>query len=475
MSVTLTYDATLSRVRIDATGLATADQATVERSTDQIRWTTVRGGTAVGVTAGVLDLAVDDYEFSPNVVNYYRVRAISTAAVSFRASSAAVLDANAAGTSTLSPTLPAGIVADEDLLVIYASIRNSGTGTVDTPAGWTAMMSFGNIALLGRRYRAGDAAPTVTFSGGVANATVLAKMLAFPHADIAPAATATLLNASAQNVAYPALTVPADDQLILVGGWKQDDWTGAAQLAGMTEIQDSFTTLGDDVAAALDYVVQTTKANITAGSFTITGGASAISRGFVMALAHAAFMNEQTNSITPTITDVWLKSVARPFLNQEVELGGDTLTIARPARSGVFDIVGRSLPIAVSDVRSSRRYTLTLRTETDDDADGLELILASGDVLYLQAPPDDDCPIPSGVYLRAGDTTQMWPVPADPVRLFEVPMTEVAAPGPDVVGATVTWQTVLNNYATWSALIADKASWAEVLTLIGDASEVIIP
>jgi len=37
------------------------------------------------------------------------------------------------------------------------------------------------------------------------------------------------------------------------------------------------------------------------------------------------------------------------------------------------------------------------------------------------------------------------------------------------------WTTVLAAYATWSALIAGKATWADVLNLVGDPSEVIVP
>ena len=71
----LSYDGTLSRVRIDLTAVRTAigadDTGLVERSLDQVRWITVRGGVAVSITAAALDL--DDYEFSPDVVSYYRV------------------------------------------------------------------------------------------------------------------------------------------------------------------------------------------------------------------------------------------------------------------------------------------------------------------------------------------------------------------------------------------------------------------
>ena len=59
MTVTLTYDDTLSRVNIVADALAAADTALIERSTDQVLWTTVRGGDAVPVTSYAQ--ATDDY------------------------------------------------------------------------------------------------------------------------------------------------------------------------------------------------------------------------------------------------------------------------------------------------------------------------------------------------------------------------------------------------------------------------------
>jgi hypothetical protein len=52
MTLTLTYDATISRVRIAATVLGSdCDWALVERTTDAVRWATVRGGTEWPVTS----------------------------------------------------------------------------------------------------------------------------------------------------------------------------------------------------------------------------------------------------------------------------------------------------------------------------------------------------------------------------------------------------------------------------------------
>ena len=474
MAVTLTYDDTLSRVVITADTLAAADTATVERSTDQVAWTTVRGGDGVPVSAGSFVLPVYDYEFNPNVVNYYRVRGHSSAAITFVSTTATVSDANATGSVTLAPTLPGSLVAG-DLVLIEASIRNSGTGTVNTPTGWTLVASSGNLALLGRIHTAGMVMPTVTFAGGVANATIIAKAWAFRNASLTPSVSpAALLNASAQNVAYPASTVPDDGSVIIVSGWKQAVMTSVATLAGMTELLDISVSAGDDASSMIDYVIQTTAADITAGSFVVTGGTSAISRGLVVVLPHAEYLNEQSSSVTPTLTAAWLKSISRPFLNQTVQLlYGPTHAVTRPARVGVFDIIGRTLPVAVSDVRKSRRWTMLLRTTTQADADALDLILASGDVLFFQAPPA--CGVISDVYLAVEDVTRSNH-PLRPQRMtWELPVIEVAAPGPDVVGTAVTWASVLAAYGTWADVIAAHPTWSDLLTLIGSPSEVIVP
>ncbi|MGH3658896.1 MAG: hypothetical protein ACRDUA_19760, partial [Micromonosporaceae bacterium] len=73
MTVTLTYDAALARVQLSADGV-TGQYATVERSLNELLWEPVRGGVAAPVVGGVV--ALDDYEFTPDRVNHYRVRSL---------------------------------------------------------------------------------------------------------------------------------------------------------------------------------------------------------------------------------------------------------------------------------------------------------------------------------------------------------------------------------------------------------------
>lgn len=181
-------------------------------------------------------------------------------------------------------------------------------------------------------------------------------------------------------------------------------------------------------------------------------------------------LGAETGTITPALAEPWLKVIARPFLNRPVVVQ-DYSDVERPARAGVHEVVGRSLPVVVSDVRGSRRFELVLVTETPAQARELELALSTGDPVFLHVPAD--CDVPAG-YLAVGDVAWSRPSRRSVRRLFVLPVTEIAAPGPDVVGATSTWTTVLGAFATWQEMIAAKATWADVLELIGNPEDVIV-
>lgn len=193
--------------------------------------------------------------------------------------------------ASVAPALPASL-ADGDLMLCVAAIRNSGTGTVDSIAEWTPLLTSGNLTVLGRHYQTGDAAPTVTFTGGVANATTQAQIMAFrgchPNIGDVLESSTSQLNGSAQNIAIPGHVAGHDDVTLIVIGWKQDDWTSVAQLSGQlfTEISDSPTTTGDDAGLEIQYRLGgfTNAKTFTTTSFTVTGGANAISRSMVLAL-----------------------------------------------------------------------------------------------------------------------------------------------------------------------------------------------
>lgn len=235
-----------------------------------------------------------------------RADTVNTNAAQFIAAGTAQHGNNA----SVTPSMPAGVTAG-DLLLVFAAIRNSGTGTVNTPTGYTQLLSFGNMALLGKIHTGTESAPTITFTGGVANADTSAQMAAFRYTQLSVVSSATQLNGSAQDIATPALSgIDRGRMVILYLGWKQDDWTSVASPG--TEIGEPDTTTGDDQGIVWSYTIQTTPAAISSTSFVVTGGAAAISRGAVVALkgdVQSCTVTRSINGVTKaqaTGTDVSL-------------------------------------------------------------------------------------------------------------------------------------------------------------------------
>ncbi|UUV34375.1 hypothetical protein NQK81_13270 [Amycolatopsis roodepoortensis] len=244
------------------------------------------------------------------------VTAISAIAPSFVGAGAAVTGNN----TSLVPPQPAGVQPD-DVKLIFASIRNSGAGAVGSVPGWGLLFQSGNIAVLVKPHEVGDVSPTVPFVGGVAGADTIAQMVVFRG--VSPRAfpqNAGQLNAAAQNIAYPGAAISDRNAVVLYLGWKQDDWTSVATLGGATEIGEPVSTAGDDSGLVWDYTIQTVPANVPAGSFTVTGGASAISRGGVIVLDGGA----QRMTVTRSVNGV-VKSHA----------AGAKVSLTRPARLGL--------------------------------------------------------------------------------------------------------------------------------------------
>lgn len=470
MSVTLAYDSVNVKVTINATALAAANVATIERSIDQIMWQTVRGGAAAPVVAGVLTPAVDDYEFVAGMTNFYRVRGVETAAAAFVAAGTATSGNN----SSLVPPLPAGIVAG-DLLLILASIRNSGAGNPNPPAGYAQVADNSCMRIFGKYYDGVESAPTVTFSGGVANADTLAQMAAFRSAGVTPVAVANTTNGSAQNVNLPAHTAAmlvSATQVLIYAAWKQDDATTYA-LAGPSTSAGLLlsSTAGDDASQKWDYLLGHDPTGVDT-KFVVTGGAAAISKSSIVALPHAPFLNEQiSGSITPALDRVWIKSPTHPFLNRPATIV-DWSPIQRAGRGEVFNIVGRSFPIAVTELRGSRQWALSVYAYSLADAQTLDYALAAGEVLFVHTPLG--CPVPSG-YVAVDGTSQARTRPRGAAQLFGLECQEVVAPGPDVVYASAAWAPVLATYATWAALLLANPTWAQLVARLAPASGVIVP
>lgn len=229
--------------------------------------------------------------------------------ITFVGAGAAQTGHNAA---TLSPPLHASTAAG-DVVVLHASIR--GTAASMTVAGgstpWVLLADNGHQRLFGKVAAAGEPTPTVTFTGGSVGDDNFAQCATWRGVEPSVENTvgSTSSNGSAQNISYASLDLPGDGMALIVAGWKQDDWTSVATLAGMTEIAETFATTGNDAGQVWDYQIQTTVADLVSGSFVVTGGAAAIGRGLSLGLRRAAAISVQEQDAYPprtlvTVTDL---------------------------------------------------------------------------------------------------------------------------------------------------------------------------
>jgi hypothetical protein len=210
-------------------------------------------------------------------------------------------------------------------------------------------------------------------------------------------------------------------------------------------------------------------ATATAGSITVTGGSAATSSVLYTSMQARAFVSQEVGNVTPALSRVWMKNPIAPYLNVAVTvISIDDIT--NPARTGVFDIIGRMNPVAVTDVYGSDKTTIGLRTTDDATMEDLRSRLKTGQVQFIHAPKGSRTP--TG-YFVLGDLDKSFPSSTGTARRLSFPATGVAAPDPSVAAVISTYQTVINDYATYAALIAAKATYADVLLLVGSPSDVI--
>lgn len=444
-------DPTMGRITLTASGIGHACCALVERSTDQTNWVTVRGAscwpvsgvTGVSGVGWVFPCSLYDYEYDTCGPNYYR---LSTSCpedpISFVA--AGVSGVGSSGSRT--PSMPVGTsAAYRDLVVIFAASR-AAAASVDTPANWTPITPGPKRArMFARVYDGTWAMPTVTFTGDLANEDTIAQAATFRNAGLPVVSSAVADNLSTQDISAPGAFDPGGHHVNLRGGAKSDDWTSVAPPAGYTEIGEPDSTAGNDAGLTWAYLVETTSPTGTqpAVSFVVTGGGAAVSVGLAAILGRATVLEQTT--IGPISCDngtrLWLKIPARPALNLAIELacpGASGLgwlwpsnpTVRRRARAGILPVVGRTYPVAATDLRLAREWQVDLRTTTTSAFDRVDALFAPGDVIFIQ-PPCDCLGVPGG-YVAAMDLTYEPHIALTDQVDWSVPVVEVAAPGPDV-------------------------------------------
>ena len=390
-------------LNLDYDNFTAVPTVTVERSTDQVRWTTVRGGAALTPVNGAISL--DDYEFEPDVRNFYRVGGQPG----------------------------------------YGPPQNPNTSFETDTTGWVGL-------------NAGISRSTTRAHDGVASLL------------IAPDGVSSSGGANAEGLVpvTPGETIRASMWVYSPGGWSDlrpcVDWHDSSGAFLSTGLGSGFAV----PAGQWTYLEQILTVPVGAAYAKMRarhGGTPSQATTW-----NADQVELRTLGITPQLDTVWLKSLARPFLNRPVTVT-DWSDVTRTSRSGIFQIVGRSRPVAVTDLHGPRQWTLDVIAHDEADAANLDLLISTGEVQFVHVPAGARVP---GGYVALGDTSERRPRPRSQRRIFSLGLTECAPPGPDVVPAVGTWTTVMNTYATWADVLAAHPTWGDLLQLVGSPDDVVV-
>lgn len=161
------------------------------------------------------------------------------------------------------------------------------------------------------------------------------------------------------------------------------------------------------------------------------------------------------------VEDVWLINPGFPARSVRLlvtEIGD----ITRPADRGVFAILGRQDPIAVTGgARPTGSGAIGVRTKTDAERKALDLLLSDGATLLLNLPSSgwgmESC------YVSVGDVTVARTIEYAPWpwREWSLPFQVVGRPAGGSQ-ALRTWATVAVEYPTWADVAATGLTWAEI-------------
>jgi hypothetical protein len=160
-----------------------------------------------------------------------------------------------------------------------------------------------------------------------------------------------------------------------------------------------------------------------------------------------------------------LKHPGRPALNAAVRVSeGPSLT--RPVAQGIFDVLGRQTPVAVSMRRNSARGDLHLVTFDDAEREALLLLLDDGTPLLLQTPSGYGV---GNVYIAVGEVSEERATGfgPEPLRRWTLPFVVVDRPTGAALAVGNSWADILASYGSWDAMRAAEGTWAGVLEGLG--------
>jgi hypothetical protein len=483
MTVTLTYDSGISRVRVRADVDSDATYGTVERSANGVQWTTVRGASELTPTvpapgAGAAALRSNNAEGGTDGANV--TAGSSTGGTPWDA----VVLPSGIGTATFSLVVPAG--GSTRSVVLQGGNGGGVSGTLRwtiaaTPLLYATFKFRENTLSTGWAFFYG--AGGIGFTVGTAGTAIALRSQA--GATLAIGTGVLLANTWYRVDLRVEVGVRVDIKVFDAAGALVDSasYVGAAVSADITTLEYGRSRAVGQVHYVDDMAYGTAgylnDVDWVPGLGFVTVDDYEFAPGMVNTYRVRGFsdvdvqLSSETNTITPVIDRVWLKSIARPFLNRGVTTR-DYSPPTRRSRAGRFDIGGRTLPVVVSPVMCGREWTHEVLTYSLEEAHAVDLLLASGDVIFIQVPPGYDIP---GGYVGVSDIQRARisrPL-SDDKRQFSVPVFECAAPGPDVVGYTATWEGLLAEYGSWTAVLAQFATWADVLEYVSDPETVLVP
>jgi hypothetical protein len=173
---------------------------------------------------------------------------------------------------------------------------------------------------------------------------------------------------------------------------------------------------------------------------------------------------------SPTYTlssggSTWLKHPGRPGLNAKVK-PTRAPDLTRPIEQGVFDVLGRTRPVATSMLRRSERGELALRTDTDNERLALLALVQDGVPLLFSPPSGYGF---GSVYISIGDVQEarLTSYGKEPARYWSLPFTVVDRPSGGALAAGNSWSEALGAYPSWSQLLADEGTWTGLAEGIG--------
>jgi hypothetical protein len=156
----------------------------------------------------------------------------------------------------------------------------------------------------------------------------------------------------------------------------------------------------------------------------------------------------------------WLKFVANPQLNRKIDLVGWS-EIERPSRAEVYDVIGRTDPVVVTDVHGSRRTTVQLVTHDVADTKILDDALSQGHPIFLQVPATLQLP---SMYASVGGYSYAPLSPRSVRSRWTIPLIEVAPPPMTLVGNTSTYATVLATYASYADILDNVDRYRDLVS-----------